>query len=88
MTLTIIALQSSTFHGSFGSKGSEAGQLNGPGGISVDSKDNVLVADRINNRIQIFDAGGHYLSSLLTLHQDSSYSSQSVCLLDQMTVYM
>ena len=53
-----------TFHGSFGSKGSEAGQFNNPDGISVDRKGNVLVADELNNRIQVFDASGHYLSSI------------------------
>ena len=53
-----------TFHGSFGSKGSEAGQFNTPSGISVDSKGNVLVADFNNNRIQVFDASGRYLSSI------------------------
>ena len=52
-----------TFHGSFRSEGSEAGQFNTPSGISVDRKGNVLVADLSNNRIQVFDASGHYLSS-------------------------
>ena len=53
-----------TFHGSFGSEGSGAGQFNTPNGISVDSKGNVLVADLSNNRIQVFDASGRYLSSI------------------------
>ena len=53
-----------TFHGSFGSKGSETGQFNDPHGISVDSRGHVLVADYNNNRIQVFDASGHYLSSI------------------------
>ena len=53
-----------TFHGSFGSKGSDAGQFNKPEGISVDSKGNVLVADMRNNRIQVFDESGRYLSSI------------------------
>ena len=53
-----------TFHGSFGSKGSEVGQLNDPYGISVSRNGNVLVADYINNRVQIFDANGHHLSSI------------------------
>ena len=53
-----------TFHGSFGSKGHDAGYFNCPGGISVDSKGNVLVADKDNKRIQVFDASGHYLSSI------------------------
>ena len=64
-----------TFHGSFGSKGSEAGQLDRPVSISVDRKGNVLVSDlvadellhkniQVNYRIQVFDASGHYLSSI------------------------
>ena len=35
-----------------------------PNGISVDSKGNVLVADDCNKRVQVFDASGHYLSSI------------------------
>ncbi|CAI8057340.1 Tripartite motif-containing protein 3 [Geodia barretti] len=53
-----------TFHGSFGSRGSEVGQFNQPYGISVNRRGNVLVADGRNNRIQIFDANGHHLSSI------------------------
>ena len=53
-----------TFHGSFGSKGSETGKFNNPYGISVDSGGNVLVADFSNNRIQVFGASGRYLSSI------------------------
>ena len=53
-----------TFHGSFGSRGSEVGQLNFPGGISVSRNGNVVVADYWNNRVQIFDANGHHLSSI------------------------
>ena len=53
-----------TFHGSFGSEGSETGQFNLPEGISVVNRGNVLVADRNNSRIQVFDASGRYLSSI------------------------
>ena len=53
-----------TFHDSFGSKGMEITQLHRPEGIAVDNKGNVLVADYGNNRIQIFDENGHYLSSI------------------------
>ena len=53
-----------TFHGSFGSKGSEAGQFDKPVGISVDSRGNVLVAEYGNKRIQVFDESGLHLSTI------------------------
>ncbi|CAI8017935.1 E3 ubiquitin-protein ligase TRIM71, partial [Geodia barretti] len=53
-----------TFHGRFGSVGSEAGQFNQPESISVSRRGNVLVADYLNKRVQIFDANGHHLSSI------------------------
>ena len=53
-----------TFHGSFGSEGHDAGYFNCPDGLSVDSKGNVLVADYLNNRVQVFNASGHHLSSI------------------------
>ena len=53
-----------TFHRSFSSGGSETGRFYKPFGISVDSRGNVLVADGGSNRIQVFDASGHYLSSI------------------------
>ena len=52
-----------TFHGSFGSNGSEPGQFNTPSGIAVDIKGNVLIADR-GNRVQVFDANGAHLKSI------------------------
>ena len=53
-----------TFHGSFGSKGSETGQFNRPQGICISGNGNVFVADRANDRVQVFDECGHYLSSI------------------------
>ena len=53
-----------TFHGSFGSKGSQAGQFYQPGGISVSREGNVLVADHYNHRVQVFNANGCHLSSI------------------------
>ena len=53
-----------TLHGSFGSKGCGADHLDKPEGISVDSKGKVLIADYNNNRVQVFDANGHHLSSI------------------------
>ncbi len=43
---------------SWGTRGSEPGQLNLPLSIAVDAKDNIYVADRGNKRIQVFDTEG------------------------------
>jgi len=40
----------------WGKKGDKAGEFNTPHGIDLDSKDNVYVADRENNRIQKFNS--------------------------------
>ncbi|CAI8000489.1 Tripartite motif-containing protein 3 [Geodia barretti] len=59
-----------SLYGSFGSKGREAGEFNMPQGIAVDRKGNVLVADHLNNRVQIFDASGCYHSSIAHTEPD------------------
>lgn len=55
-----IATQGELF--SFGKEGSGDGELCRPWGICVDLRGRVLVADRSNNRIQIFDRDGLFLS--------------------------
>jgi DNA-binding beta-propeller fold protein YncE len=45
---------------SWGSRGSEPGQFNAPYGIVIDAQGLVYVADRGNNRIQVFDADGNF----------------------------
>ena len=45
----------------FGKKGSGKGQFSHPQGIACDSTGNVYVADRDNNRIQVFTAEGKFL---------------------------
>ncbi|KJH53519.1 b-box zinc finger [Dictyocaulus viviparus] len=55
-----IATQGELF--SFGKEGSGDGELCRPWGICVDLRGRVLVADRSNNRIQIFDRDGIFLS--------------------------
>jgi len=47
----------------FGSFGSENGQLNYPYGMTIDSKGNILICDSFNNRIQIFDSNGKFIST-------------------------
>ena len=45
----------------WGSKGDGEGQFNLPHAVRVDSKGRVLVADRENKRVQVFDADGKFL---------------------------
>jgi DNA-binding beta-propeller fold protein YncE len=47
---------------SWGEKGSGPGQFDTPHGLWVDSRGRVLVADRANDRIQVFDAHGTFLT--------------------------
>jgi len=46
----------------WGGKGVDVGQFDVPHSIAIDSKDRVYVADRSNNRIQIFDLNGKYIN--------------------------
>ena len=46
---------------SFGTYGTEPGQLRLPHSMQVDRKGNVYVADRSNRRIQVFDSDGNFL---------------------------
>ncbi|MBC7819402.1 MAG: hypothetical protein IAG10_21160 [Planctomycetaceae bacterium] len=45
----------------WGTKGKSAGEFNLPHAIIMDSKGRLLVGDRENNRIQLFDADGQFL---------------------------
>ncbi len=49
---------------SFGSEGSSKGQFRNIGGITVTQEGNILVSDEPTNRIQIFDALGHFMGSV------------------------
>jgi peptidylamidoglycolate lyase len=46
----------------WGSKGTGPGQFDLPHWVALDATGNVYVADRENQRIQVFDSAGHYLS--------------------------
>lgn len=46
----------------FGKEGAGDGELCRPWGICVDQKGRVIVADRSNNRVQIFDKDGNFLA--------------------------
>jgi hypothetical protein len=45
----------------WGTRGSGRGQLDAPHALAMDSKGRLFVADRANNRLQIFDQNGTYL---------------------------
>jgi sugar lactone lactonase YvrE len=50
-----------TFIKSWGKPGAGPGELNVPHGLAFDSKGRLFVADRANNRLQIFDQDGNVL---------------------------
>ena len=45
----------------WGRKGNNVGEFNIPHGITLDSNGNVYIADRENNRIQVFDPNGKFI---------------------------
>lgn len=49
------------FEFEWGVKGAGAGEFNLPHGIAVDARGRVIVCDRENERLQVFDARGSYL---------------------------
>jgi DNA-binding beta-propeller fold protein YncE len=51
----------------WGGKGTEPGQFDVPHSITMDGKGRVYVADRSNNRVQIFDQNGKYLNQWTNL---------------------
>ena len=59
------------FH--FGSEGEEGGQLCRPWGVCCDREGNIVVADRSNNRIQMFDSNGNFIR---TFGQSGSRNGQ------------
>ena len=46
----------------WGKKGTAAGEFDTPHAIAVDSQERVYVADRSNDRVQVFDANGKFLT--------------------------
>ena len=51
-----------TFIKTWGKKGTGPGEFDEPHSIAMDSKGRIFVADRANNRIQIFDQDGKFLA--------------------------
>ena len=52
-----------TYIKEWGSKGSAPGQLDGSHGLALDSAGRLFVADRGNNRVQIFDQEGNFIDA-------------------------
>ena len=48
---------------SFGKEGSGEGMFNNPMGVAVTAKDEIVVADNRNHRVQVFDSNGTFLRS-------------------------
>jgi peptidylglycine monooxygenase len=61
----------------WGSPGSGPGEFSTPHSIWVDQQDRVLVADRENNRIQVFDRGGTYITSWADFYHPMDISEDS-----------
>ena len=51
------------FYFAFGSEGTGDGEFDSPTGIAVDSGGNIYVADTFNDRVQVFDPSGVFLSA-------------------------
>lgn len=45
----------------WGRQGNEEGEFNNPHRVCLDSNENVYVADRENNRVQVFDPNGKFI---------------------------
>jgi DNA-binding beta-propeller fold protein YncE len=55
----------------WGKKGSAPGEFNEPHSIAMDAQGRVFVADRGNNRIQIFDQNGEFLDQWMQFGRPS-----------------
>ncbi len=62
----------------WGTYGNKAGEFDIPHGITLDNKGNVYVADRENNRIQVFDSTGIFLKELKNNHSVAQLPSLSI----------
>ncbi|WP_200886683.1 peptidyl-alpha-hydroxyglycine alpha-amidating lyase family protein [Phaeacidiphilus oryzae] len=62
--------------GGWGEPGAREGQFNLPHNLAVDPRDGrVLVADRENHRVQVFDADGRFLSAVNGIHRPSGLAA-------------
>ena len=58
----------------WGKKGNKEGEFNIPHGIDADTHGNVYVADRENNRVQVFDSTGSFLKQFSNKNFGNIYS--------------
>ena len=49
--------------GSWGTKGSGDGELDGPSGLAFDREDNLYIVDSLNHRVQVFTKDGTFLAN-------------------------
>jgi tripartite motif-containing protein 71 len=54
------------FASAFGSNGTADGQMRSPGDVAVDAQGNIWVVDKLNNRVEKFDAAGNFLAKFGT----------------------
>ena len=58
--------KSGTFLHKFGKRGNQDGQFNNPNGLLIDSSNNLLVYDRLNNRVHQFSLDGRFTVKNIT----------------------
>jgi peptidylamidoglycolate lyase len=75
---------SGKYMGSWGSYGNKAGEFIIPHGIAIDRKQNLYVADRQNNRIQVFDTSGHFIKEIKNDAQVAQLPSITIDKTDQL----
>ena len=51
------------FIDSWGSRGTDQGEFDYPAGIAIGTQGTILVADTGNNRIQLFDSNGGFITT-------------------------
>ena len=67
----------------WGGWGSDAGQLKTPHALDIDSRNRLIVGDRGNNRLQIFDLDGNYMGEFKTFSRPSG-----IYITDDDTIYV
>ena len=80
----------------WGSKGSNEGEFDAVHAVAVDKNDNIYVADRSNDRIQVFDKNSKHLSTWnelnfpnhIVIANDNNSGEQAVWVIDNQPVRM